>query len=262
MNVVSTPRGVVGACLLTVVAVSTAAGQSPEALERIRTGLPPDQAAAVEAVLERARREDIPVQPLVDKALEGLAKRAPAPLVVRALEQLSLELGRARTLLRDGETPAADVAAVADALRRGVPDDAVRSLRSQRGPGEPMALAVHTLGDLLDRGVPVDPALDVLNAWHERGGEADDLRELPAAVEGLIRRGLMPGEAASAVATTMRAGMPPGSAGPPDHAMGKGKAGAPGMSNRPPIPPGAGPPSSRPDPGSKGKPPPHGPPPA
>lgn len=255
-------RGLLGAGMLALLVVTALSAQDAGALERIRAGMPADQAAAVEALLTRARERDIPVQPLVDKALEGLAKHAPAPLVVRAMEQLSQQLGEAQALLRDGQPPApGDVAAVADALRRGVPEGAVRSLRQQRGPGQPIGLAVHTLGDLLDRGVPVDPALDALEAWKERGATADDLREMPAAVDGLIRRGVMPGEAASAVAAAMRAGMPPGAAGPPDHAMGKGKAGAPGMSHRPPMPPGSGPPSGRPDPRTKGKPPGHGPPP-
>lgn len=262
MNGATTLRGLLGAGVLMLLVATGAGAQDPGALERIRAALPADQAAAVEAVLTRARERNIPVQPLVDKALEGMAKHAPPPLVVRAMEQLSQQLGEAQALLRDGQPPStADVAAVADALRRGVPQGAVRSLRAQRGPGQPIALAVHTLGDLLDRGVPVDGALDALNAWNERGASADDLREMPAAVDGLIRRGVMPGEAASAVASAMRAGMPPGAAGPPDHAMGKGKAGAPGMTQRPPVPPGSGPPSGRPDPGTKGKPPGHGPPP-
>ncbi len=252
-----------GPLLAMALAFATAAGlhaQEAGALERIRAGLPPDQARAVEAVLERAREQNLPVQPLVDKALEGVAKHAPPPLVVRAMEQLSARLGEARTILADGAPPASsEVAAVADALSRGVPETAIRSLRTGRGPDEPIGLAVHTLGDLLDRGVPVDAALDVLNAWREHGARADELRELPAAVEGLIRRGVMPGQAAAAVASAVRAGMPPASAGPPSQVSGKGKG--PGISAQPPIPPGAGPPSGRPDPGSEGKPPPGGPPP-
>ncbi len=235
------------ALALALVATSGLHGQVTPATERIRAGLPDQQARAVEALLERAREQNLPVQPLVDKALEGIAKRAPAPLVVQALERLSNRLGQARAILLDGEPPAGpDVAAVADALGRGVPENAVRSLRARRGPGEPIGLAVHTLGDLLDRDVPVDRALDVLEAWRERGARADALRQLPAAVEGLIRRGVMPGEAAAAVAATVRAGMPAATASP-GHMPGKAKGHGPGgMSAQPPIPPGAGPPSTRP----------------
>ncbi|MEJ2186486.1 MAG: hypothetical protein P8Z36_11160 [Gemmatimonadota bacterium] len=230
------------------------------AMERIRAALPPDQVQAVEQVLARARQQNLPTEPLMEKALEGVAKHAPPPLIVQALNQLSRQLGEARALLKNGAPPAGDeVAAVADALRRGVPAKAVRTLHEQAGPGEPVALAVHTLGDLLDRGVPVNSALDVLKAWREHGARADELREIPAAVEGMIRQGEMPGEAAAAVASAVRAGQRAGAMGTRGNMPNAGK-GQPGMNGRPPVPPGAGPPSGKPSQPGQHKPP-QGPPP-
>src|SRR5690606_19942800 len=96
--------------------------------------------------------------------------------IAGAVGMLAGELARARTLLRDGAPPApADVAAVADALRRGVPEPAVRRLAERAGGDEPVALAVHTLGDLIDRGVPAHQALSVIEAWRGRGARADEL---------------------------------------------------------------------------------------
>jgi hypothetical protein len=235
------------------------AAQEP-AMERIRAALPADQVQAVEQVLARAREQNLPTEPLLEKALEGVAKHAPPPLIVQALNQLSRQLGEARGLLKNGVPPAPEeVAAVADALRRGVPAKAVRTLHEQARQGEPVALAVHTLADLLDRGVPVGPALDVLKAWRDQGAQPDQLREIPAVVEGMIRQGEMPGEAAAAVASAVRAGQPAGAMGAKAKVPNAGK-GRPGMNGRPPVPPGTGPPSGRPSqPGQHG--PPQGPPP-
>lgn len=233
-------RGAIAAIVAPVcVAASAAAQESP---------LPEAVAAAVRPVFDDARSRGLPVEALMDKAREGAAKGVPADRIRAVVEQLSARLDRARGLLAGdpaAQPPApADIGAVADALRRGVPEEAVRTIRADAAPEQPVALAVHTLADLLQREVPVDAALDVLRAWTGRRGDADALRALPAAVERLIRQGVLPERAAASVAAAVRAGRPPAAAGRPPN------AGPPGMVPRgppvqPPIPPGAGPPDGK-----------------
>lgn len=217
--------------------------------ERARATFSGEDARAFERLVAQAREQGLPVGPLVDKALEGAAKGVPPGRVLAVLDELAMGLARARSLLASsGFDPAPpDIAAVADGLRRGVPEDAVRELSKGARPGEPVALAVHTLADLLDRGVPVTMALDVLMAWRGQGAQPAELAELPAAIERLVRQGVLPSQAAQAVAAAMRAGRGPGAAGPPGGvppARGRGQGG-----DGPPIPPGAGPPGG---PGGKG----------
>ncbi len=92
----------------------------------------------------------------------------------------------------------------------------------------------------------MDGALDVLGAWRSHGAQPDELRDLPAAVERLIREGILPAQAAAAVASAVRAGRGPSSAvGPPTApgTAGKGKKGkGKGPPDRPPLPPGVDPP--------------------
>lgn len=230
--------------MLTLSAAPASAQDIDARVDRIRTGLPEQAASRIEAQVERARAAGLPVEPILDKAVEGIAKGVPANLIVGAVTRLSGELGRASALLGEGGIPPvpADVAAVADALRRGVPEPALRRVIERAGPREPVALSVHTVGDLIDRGVPADQALTVLEAWRGRGGQTDELRELPTAVERLIRQGILPGQAAAAVAGAMQGGGPPGGNGM-GHGPGAQGAGPPG--GGPPIPPGAGPPSQR-----------------
>lgn len=233
-----------GALLALAVAVVpvTAQDQAPDAdprMDRIRAELPQGVLERVEARIAVARTEGIPVEPLMDKAVEGIAKRVPGPRVAEAVDRLAQELGRAQQLLSDGVPPApTDVAAVADAMRRGVPEPAIQRVAQGAGEGEPVALAVHTMGDLMDRGVPVEQAVAVLEAWRGRGARSEELRELPGAVERLIRQGVLPGQAAAAVANAMRGGAQ--GAGP------GGEGQPPGMmQGGPPIPPGSGPPDDR-----------------
>jgi hypothetical protein len=211
------------------------AAQSEARIARAKAALPAEAARELERALSHARSQGIPTAPLVDKVLEGTAKGIPADRILAVVHDLSRELERATELLTvDGPAPVADIVAVSDALRRGVPAEAVRSLRSGR-PQEPIALAVHTLADLLDRGVPVDNALDVLGAWHSQGARLDQLRDIPAAVERLIREGALPAQAATAVATTVRGGQGPAGGGPPGVVNARSKANGP-----PNVPPGLG----------------------
>lgn len=243
---------------LTVAVMPVSAQQDDPRLERIRTELPQGATAQIENRIAAARAEGLPVEPLLDKAVEGIAKRVPGPRIAGAVDRLARELGQARTLLVDGAPPSlTDVAAVADAMRRGVPEQAIRRIAERAGPDEPLAMAVHTMGDLMDRGVPVEQALAVMEAWRGRGARRDELRDLPGAVERLIRQGVLPGRAAAAVANAMRGGPPGAGQGPPG-----GQPPGLIMQGGPPIPPGAGPPSGRdPDPDDRGGGPPGGGPP-
>lgn len=231
--------------LLASVSVLQAQDAPDPRLARIRAGLPAPAVQQIETTMAAAREQGLPTGPLLDKAVEGVAKGVAGDRVASAVGALAGELRSARSLLdgrvRPGPT---DIAAVADALRRGVPSRAVRRLAETAGEGEPVALEAHILGDLLDHGVSADDALGLLDAWRARGRHGDELRQLPAAVERLMRRGSLPGQAAAAVTGAMRAGGPPGLTGE----RGRGQS-------SPPIPPGAGPPSNRGNSKGNGKPP-------
>ncbi len=206
--------------------------------------MPASTARDLERAIADAQALGLPISPLVDKALEGSAKGVAADQVLLVVRDLVGQLGRARDLVAlEGTAPSTDIVAVAEALRRGVPEDAVRSLRS-KAPGQSIALSVHTLADLLDRGVPVDHALDVLGAWNARGARPEELRSLPVAVERLIRGGILPAEAAAAVASSVRGGKGIPTDGPPGltpPGQGKGRKDTGGKGKR------KGPPKGRPN---------------
>lgn len=194
--------------------LAAAQAQAQTGLARAKAALPADAARTLEQTVAAAQARGLPTEPLVDKALEGTAKRVPATLILNAVRQKLDLLTRADATLRPfGPPSAADVTSTADVLQRGVSEDVVKRVRGGARTGEPVGMALHTLADLRDRGVPVDVALEVLSSWRARGARSDELRELPAEVERLVREGASPSVAGKALAASMKDGRKP--AAPP-----------------------------------------------
>lgn len=226
---------------LTLALPAALAGQDAR-LDRIRQAYPAEVASRIEAILADAEAMNVPVEPLVSKALEGAAKGVPGERVVTALSSYAGRLEEAASLV-GGDRDADDVVAAADALKRGVPSQAVRSLAG--GSSGDVAIPLVVLGDLIEAGVPVDGAYDVVEDALARRPRAEELLAIPAAVRRLIREGKLPDEAASAVGIAIAQGQLPAAVG----------GGGPGVGppSGPPVPPGAGPPGR--GAGSRGKPP-------
>jgi hypothetical protein len=188
--------------------------QAQTGLQRAKAQLPRDAARMLEQTVNDARKKGLPTEPLIDKALEGSAKGVPPAVILNAVRQKVDLLARADAALRPfGKPAAADVTATADALQRGVSTDVVKRVRAGRRNGEPVGMALHTVADLLDRKVPVNVAMEVIASWRERGGKNEELREIPAAVERLIRQGKSPTAAGRSVAQPTTRPSPPGNPG-------------------------------------------------
>ena len=231
------------AALLVLGATTAATAQQADAnaaaYQRIRAALPGAQATAFESIIASARARGLPIEPLVDKALEGVAKRKPANLIVAVVRARADQLGRAQEL--SGVRAGPDIEIVAEALQRGVPEHAVTQMRSGAKPNEPFGLALHTYADLVQAGVPPEVAIEVLAGWRARGARAGELRELPAAVERLVREGVPPGRAAGAVAAALRSGNAAASA-TVDGVVGRGNARGTIKVDKPPVDPKGTPP--------------------
>jgi hypothetical protein len=137
--------------------VRTTDGGTPAWLRaRLDNRLDPRTREAVERLIDSARAVGVPPEPLVDKALEGASKRAPADLLLRAVRGLAIDLAAAKQLLGGSSLPD-ELAAGAAALRAGVDGNALQRLREDR-PGQPLVVAIGVLTDLVVRGVPAEAA--------------------------------------------------------------------------------------------------------
>jgi hypothetical protein len=126
-------------------------GQDPR-LERRLDG---ETRARVAAVIDSARAAGLPVEPLIDKALEGASKRAPGDRIVVAVRNLAAGLLAARDAL--GTADVAELDAAASALRAGVRAETLTRLRAARGR-QNLTVPLAVLSDLVARGIPADSA--------------------------------------------------------------------------------------------------------
>jgi hypothetical protein len=134
------------------VAAPAATAQDPRLAARL---LEPDR-ALVQALLDSARAAGLPVEPLVDRALEGASKRATGDRIVAAVRRYWDELALARDALGT-RASTAELTAGASALRAGAGPDDLRQLRELRA-AQPVTVAAAVLADLVAVGVPADSA--------------------------------------------------------------------------------------------------------
>jgi len=190
-------------CVAALFALPALLPAQQSARDRLRAALPPEAAARVEAIAARAARQGVPPRLIVGKALEGAAKGVPPERIVLAVAALAGRLGEARALLGPDRPPSTLMAA-AEASRRGVPADVIRTL-SRRHQGD-IAIPLIVLGELSRSGVPVDRALGVIDSAYERGQRGERLLGFSAAVRRRIARGENPQRAAEIVARRIREG--------------------------------------------------------
>lgn len=175
---------------------SRAGAQAPPERERARAALPADVFEQVDRVANGAAQSGLPVEPLWKKALEGAAKHVPPDRILPAVSDYAARLTAAQGVL--GADRAADVlVAGADALRRGVPANAI----AQVGRDDPRAaVALLALADLVETGVPADRAVQVVREAIARRSADEELLALGARVRAAMRQG----EDAAAAAERLR----------------------------------------------------------
>lgn len=149
--------------------------------------------ASLGAVIDSARFEGLPVEPLVQRALEGAAKRAEPARIVAAVRLLSAELLTARSALGAASTPA-ELVAAASALRAGVRSADLTQFRRRRGAELTVSLAAVT--DLVISGVPPDSAAAAVLALAALARD-DQIVDFRRAVERDIALGAPPAAAAA-----------------------------------------------------------------
>ncbi|HXF96924.1 MAG TPA: hypothetical protein VNI61_12570, partial [Gemmatimonadales bacterium] len=167
-----------------LLSVPPAAGQGPVA-DRLRGRVPPEVAAAVERLAREAAAQGLPVEPLVQKAVEGGAKGVPGPRVVAAVEALAARLeSAARAVRAGGATPdPATIEAAAFVLSLGLGETQVARLVQVGRPGRDRAVVLRVAGALVALGVPAGESVDLLVGELEAGRPEAELVDLPARVQ-------------------------------------------------------------------------------
>jgi hypothetical protein len=126
---------------------------------RLQTRLPAEVASQVQLLVDSAAQNGLPIEPLIQKALEGQSKGAEGARIVAAVRTLSGQLGESRTALGP-VAPQADIVAGAACLKAGATPAMITELRRLR-PEQSVAVPLGVLSDLVALGV------DVPKAWEQ-----------------------------------------------------------------------------------------------
>jgi hypothetical protein len=130
---------------------------------------------AVSSIIDSARADGLPAEPLVQKALEGASKRAPGEAIVRAVRTLASNLRTVRITL-GMKSSDQELLAGAAALRAGATPDALRELR-RLGESRNLAVPLSVLADLVSQGIEVTQASrSVLDLARTDASDEDYLR--------------------------------------------------------------------------------------
>ena len=202
------------------------AGQG-DVTARLDGRVPPEVTRAVHDIAAATAARGLPVEPLIDKAIEGGAKRVPADRVIAAVRALANRLDEARRALHDGgiETPGADVVeGGAYALSAGLgPRQTSELVRISRPPYDP-ATSLRVAATLAALGVPPKQTLDLMESMIAAGRSPSDLLDLPSAVQTSVAQGATPTQAANGLARGVAHApgqapdfVPPGQAKPHPH---------------------------------------------
>jgi hypothetical protein len=176
------------AALLGVVSGARASAQDYSRLTLIRDDVTRN---VVRGLIGGAFSRGVPTDPLMAKALEGVAKKASTAAIRDAMKGLEERLGKAqRALGKDGST-VDELWAGADALYIGVPEKTLRQMRAA-APRRSIALELGVLTELVAKNVPIKKASEVVLQLMARNATGVQLTALSTDVQGDVAAGLKP----------------------------------------------------------------------
>ncbi|MGQ0538749.1 MAG: hypothetical protein ACT4R6_07360 [Gemmatimonadaceae bacterium] len=147
-------------------------------------------AAALAPILDAARTDGLPLEPLYTKAQEGVLKRASRERIVGAVAASANRMRAARAELAPNPTEH-EISAGAEALEAGVPGSVLRAIRVHRPRGT-AAMPLEVMTHLVWRGVRADYASDVITRVVAGGASSAQLIALDASVRADVESGVAP----------------------------------------------------------------------
>jgi hypothetical protein len=163
------------------------------------SSLQPATRSAIERLADSVARDSLPVQPLYDKAAEGVLKGADDARILTAVRGLADRLREARVVLGPRATDA-ELTAGASALHAGATQASIRELAAARD-GRALAVPLAVLANLIADGVPARVASESVTNLVRHGAHDDELTALRLSIARDIERGASPD---GAVAATTR----------------------------------------------------------
>src|SRR2546425_472169 len=208
-----------------VVRAGVAEGEVAGLIQRgVGRGIQPAELVGLLDVVVRAKRQDLPVRPVLDKVKEGLAKRVPPTRIAEVASRLSGELATSRELVRRAEREGIRVEAAGDreratqavaaALGKGAPPKEMTDLSRQvarsgeRATMSRLEVGAQTTGDLVSMGLSPRDASETVGAALSRGLSRHDVERLRERLGQELKRGGSAEEGATRLREAIRSERP------------------------------------------------------
>lgn len=176
-----------------VLAGAQAAPQADLEARLVDRGASLEFAQAVAQLASAARAEDLPVEPLADKAFEGLAKGYPPERVLPVVRALADRLRMAKAVVVGAGQPRPPgrlVAAAAEALGRGLARADVVEIVQAAPQADEAAVGLTVAASLVAQGLETRAAAGAVANAFRAGHHAQELLELPSITANWLAEGV------------------------------------------------------------------------
>jgi hypothetical protein len=197
--------------------------QQGDIASRLARRVSPNVATLVEQLGAEASARGLPIDPLIQKAIEGSAKGVPDDRVAAAVRLVVTQLDAAAVALREGGivTDTLVIAAGAFAITAGLSGHDITALARTGASPAALTVGLRVAGTLSAMGVPPAETISLISVKLRAGQATEELLALPANVQAQVAKGSTPAQAAAglerAAAAQGRRGPPPGRPQPPPH---------------------------------------------
>ncbi len=191
--------------------------------QRLTGRVPPQIASLVEELGTAASARGLPIDPLIEKAIEGSAKGVAPERVASALRLVALQLDAAAAALREGGLVSDTLAIAAGefAITAGLSGSDITALARTGANAAALTVGLRVAGTLAALGVPPAEDIGLVSVGLRSGEPVSALLSLPANVQSAMARGATPAQAAAGLARAAAAqaahGPPPGHGGGHPH---------------------------------------------
>lgn len=202
--------------MITVLALPLALlGMQQGIAERLAGRVPADVAGIVIELGSAAASRGLPIDPLIQKAIEGSAKQIPSERVIAAVRLVVTQLDTAAAAWRAGGLAPDTVAVAAGgfAISAGLSGRDITALAASGAQAAEVIVGLRVAGTLVALGVPPAQTVSLVTATLQASRPAGELLALPGQVQAEMAKGVAPGQAAAglarAAAAQARRGPPP-----------------------------------------------------
>jgi hypothetical protein len=159
-----------------------------------RSKLDAASSVALNAILDSAKAQGLPQQPLIERVYEGQAKGADGPRIVASVRALAFDMVTVQRAL--GVLASADeLKAGASAMQVGVSPVELGKMKKESRLRS-LVTPLTVLTDIVSRGVPVGTAVNAVKSLVGAGAKDKDINDFQRNVKDDIQQGAPPAAAA------------------------------------------------------------------